>query len=306
MQFDEENLVETKNFLLSASPLGARDIFASVNDFTDHFDPIKLAHFKHSVTAKIAKGSREIVNGLKFVVAQIGTIVKTKVKQGTEYHHITVVVETTLKIFPAQGLFQLRGPEVTTITFNYLGPNLRCFFCFAYGHLPHRCTQPKPAFYRAEDLDPGSEPAPALAQGAQGMSGATRRSQQQRGLQQGGAHQETTPVAQPEQVPSGSSYRQPPRRFSTQQGSPAKLQNRDLPTPEGTQPPLTQARQTSSGGYSTGANLAEGQRTSGSKPNGVYHSQGLGLNPNSRARHNAPTQVWVVNGPPKTMRAAFL
>lgn len=78
-----------------------------------------------------------------FVVSLIGKCIKLKVDQGTEFLHITVVVESTLKIFPAQGHFQLLGPDITTIAFNYLGRTLRCYFCFSYKHLPTQCDRPK-------------------------------------------------------------------------------------------------------------------------------------------------------------------
>lgn len=50
VQFDEDDLVEAKASLLAASPLGARDVFASANAYTDHFDPCKQPGFKHLVT----------------------------------------------------------------------------------------------------------------------------------------------------------------------------------------------------------------------------------------------------------------
>lgn len=146
VQFDEENLAEAKEFLLAASPLEVREVFASVNAHTDQVDPCKQPGFKHLVTVSIPLGSHKIFNYLKFVVAQIGTYIKARVKQGPQYLHITVVVQTTVKIFPAQVLIQLQELEATTITFKYIEKHLRCFLCFSYRHLPTKCDRPKPAF----------------------------------------------------------------------------------------------------------------------------------------------------------------
>lgn len=113
----------------------------------------------------IPQDSRKIFNGIKFIVTVIGKCAKTSVQQGAHFHHITVVVETTLpEIFPAEGLYQLQGPEVTMIAFKYIARNLRCFFCFSYRHLPTQCNSPRPAFFKASDLDKGTPPpAPQVA-----------------------------------------------------------------------------------------------------------------------------------------------
>lgn len=71
---------------------------------------------------------------------------------------MTVVVESTLKTFPAEGLFQLQGPEVTKIAFNYVGRHLHCYFCFSYKHLPTQSDRPRSAFFKAADLDKDTVP----------------------------------------------------------------------------------------------------------------------------------------------------
>lgn len=47
----------------------------------------------------------------------IGKFVKAKLTLGIPHHHISVVVESELKLFPAYGLFQMRGPEVIKIVY---------------------------------------------------------------------------------------------------------------------------------------------------------------------------------------------
>lgn len=108
IQFDTEDpadLEDAKNSLLSASPLVAGDIFASVNDFTLDFDPCNQANFKHLVTANIAKGNWEILGSMRFISSIIGTYVKALL--GSDQKHISLVVETTRKLFPTHGQFKL-------------------------------------------------------------------------------------------------------------------------------------------------------------------------------------------------------
>lgn len=42
---------------------------------------------------------------------------------GPDLRHISVIAESTLKLFPAHGRFQLLDSEVTTIFFDYEGRN---------------------------------------------------------------------------------------------------------------------------------------------------------------------------------------
>lgn len=60
-----------------------------------------------------------------------------------------MVVETTLKLFPAYEQFQLEGPDPTTVLFDYRGRNLRCCYCFAHKHLSSQCRQIKPSLFAA-------------------------------------------------------------------------------------------------------------------------------------------------------------
>lgn len=178
-QFDVENLAAAKERLLAASPiLGTKDVFAAVNDYTDHFEPCKQLDFKHLVTVYIHQGSREILHYIKFIASLIGTYVKAEPDKGTSFQRITLVVESTLKILPARGLFKLQGPEVTTVAFNYVGKNLRCYFCFSYRHLPHQCKRPRPAFYNEAALDQGSAPSSGAAPTGHTRTDLSRRAAQ--------------------------------------------------------------------------------------------------------------------------------
>lgn len=179
-QFDVENLAAAKASLLAASPLlGSRDIFAVVNDYSDHFDPCKQLDFKHLVTVRIHQGSREVFHYIKFVGSLIGKYVKAEPDKGTSFQRISLLVECTLKILPARGLFQLQGSVITTIAFNYVRKNLRCYFCFSYRHLPNQCTRPRPTFYNEVELDPGSVLGPP--QGAANVGGQAPNREKNKG-----------------------------------------------------------------------------------------------------------------------------
>lgn len=148
-----------KATLLPASPLETRDVFASVNKFSEHPDPCNQRNFKHLVTVDIPHGTREILRHIEFVVAPVGKYVKGKLASGSVNQHISVVVETQLKRFPPQPcFFRLRGPIVTKVCFEYVGHNLRCCFCFSYRHLPSECTEVKPAFFYSPGTDPNPGP----------------------------------------------------------------------------------------------------------------------------------------------------
>lgn len=150
VQFDAEDLQGAKRALLAASPLGATDVFASVNDYTSAFDPCNQADFRHLVTVNIPQGNEEIFSIIHFITSIIGNYVKAVL--GKDDKHISVIVETQLKLFPAHGQFQLQDSEMTKISFEYEGWNLWCCFCFSYGHIPARCRQPRPRLFTAPDL----------------------------------------------------------------------------------------------------------------------------------------------------------
>lgn len=65
---------------------------------------------------------------------------------------ISLVVETTRKLFPGQGHFHLPKPGVTIPDFDYTGPNQRCCFCFSYRHRPALCRR-TPALFASLDPD---------------------------------------------------------------------------------------------------------------------------------------------------------
>lgn len=158
--FDVDDPVAAKSALLAASPLGVHEVYASVNDFTEDPEHCNLRDFKHLVTVDIPHGTREILRRIEFVVATIGTYVKAKFVSGSVNKHISVVVKSQLKLFPAQGFFRLNGPVVTKICFEYGGRNFRCSYCFSYRHLPNMCPEVKPSFYNVAAIDP----APGIAQ----------------------------------------------------------------------------------------------------------------------------------------------
>lgn len=106
----------------------------------------------------IPLGTQEILRHIEFVVAPIGKYVKAKLAAGSVNQHISMVVETQLKRFPAQGFFRLGGPLVTKICFDNVSQNLRCCFCFSYRHLPSDCKEVKPAFFYSVDPIPPSGP----------------------------------------------------------------------------------------------------------------------------------------------------
>lgn len=130
--FDVDDPLLAKSTLFAASPLEACGVYASVNEFSELPEPCNQLDFKHLVTVDIPKGTREILRRIEFVVAPIGKYAKVKLASGSENQHISVVVETQLKIFPAQGFFRLSGPVVTKVCFEYAGSNLRCCYCFSY------------------------------------------------------------------------------------------------------------------------------------------------------------------------------
>lgn len=136
--------------LLAASLLVAGLIYASVNDLNLTFDPCNQADFRHLVTVNISRGNAIIFNIIRFLISNLGTYVKGHL--GADHQHISLVVETTLKLFPAQRQFRLKNSEVSTLHFDYEGRNLRCCFCFSYRHIPANCKQPRPRFFLSPSL----------------------------------------------------------------------------------------------------------------------------------------------------------
>lgn len=234
-QFDVENLAAAKARLLAASPLlGSRDIFAAVNDYTDHFDPCKQLDFKHLVTIRIHQGSREVFHYIKFVGSLIGKYVKAEPDKGTSFQRISLVVDSTLKILPARGLFELQDSVITTIAFNYVRKNLRCYFCFSYRHLPHQCTRPRPTFYNEAELDPGS--FTGSSGGAAKVAGQahTQARGNEQAAQRAGKQRVTVngPLRHPANRSSGSTRVQVDNNLTQEQ---TRRQEGELHT-EGTQP----------------------------------------------------------------------
>lgn len=98
VQFVTDDLEATKRALLAASPLGAGEVYAAVNDYTADFSPCNQVDFRHLVTVNIAQGNWELLGLAKFIATAIGTYVKAYL--GDDQKHIALMVETTRKIFP--------------------------------------------------------------------------------------------------------------------------------------------------------------------------------------------------------------
>lgn len=80
-QFEAGDLDAAKLYPLSASPLGAGEIYATVNDSRNELTPnsildCNIAQFKHLVTVNIIHGNSDIFTVIDFITADIGTIVK--------------------------------------------------------------------------------------------------------------------------------------------------------------------------------------------------------------------------------------
>lgn len=151
VQFMAVDLGAVKQALLAASPLGANEIYASVNDFTCNLDPCNIKDFKHLVTVNIVQGDCELFGIVDFLTNDIGSFVKAHL--GSDNKFISVVVESTLKLFPARQQFELGDLEVRTVQFDYIGRNLRCCYCFSYRHLAPLCRRPKPSYFLSPDLE---------------------------------------------------------------------------------------------------------------------------------------------------------
>lgn len=103
--------IAAKQKLLADSLLGAHEVFASVNEFSERPDPCNQRDVRHLVTVNIPQGTREIYRYISFVAALIGKFVKAKLDPGPVHQHISVVVESTLKLFPAQGFASTSSGE---------------------------------------------------------------------------------------------------------------------------------------------------------------------------------------------------
>lgn len=111
---------------------------------------IKGIFVSHLDRLKIPRGNPAIYSLINFIFNVVGTFVKGVL--GFDDRHISVVVETTLKLFPAHGRYHLLDTEVTTIFSDYEGRNLRCCYCLSYRHLSSACRQPRPRFFSSPAL----------------------------------------------------------------------------------------------------------------------------------------------------------
>lgn len=150
VQIDSVDVPAAKSALLSASPLGVGEIYASVNDYNIAFDPCNQRDFRHLVTVNIPRGNPAIFSLIKCFIHIVDTYVKGVL--GPDLRHISVIVESKLKLFPAHGRFQLPGSDITTIFFDYEGRNLRCCYCFSYRHFPTNCKEPRPPLFYSPEL----------------------------------------------------------------------------------------------------------------------------------------------------------
>lgn len=121
----------------------------SGNDFCLHLYPYDNPDFKHLVTLNLVQANQDLVGIIEFITEGIGRFVKAH--QGTDPRRILVVVETTLKLFPAHEQFHLEGSDITKVLFDCRGRNLRCCFCFSYGRLSSQCHQHKPSLFSSPE-----------------------------------------------------------------------------------------------------------------------------------------------------------
>lgn len=151
VHFDAVDLLATKQRFLAASPLGAAECYASVNEFALGLDPCSIPSFKHLVTVNIRPGNSETFSFINYIADTLGTFIKARLDD--DPHLISLVVETTRKVFPVQGCFQLPRPGLIILDFEYTGRNQRCCFCFSYRHRPALCSRPRPALFASFDQD---------------------------------------------------------------------------------------------------------------------------------------------------------
>lgn len=151
VHFDVVDIIATKNHLIAASPLEAAECFASVNEFSLGLDACNIPEFKHLVTINIRNGNSEIFSYIEYIAATLGTVVKAHL---SDHQLISIVIETTRKIFLSQGHFRLpKSKGLIIINFEFSGHNQRCCFCFSYRHRLASFHRPRPAFFNT--LDPG-------------------------------------------------------------------------------------------------------------------------------------------------------
>lgn len=152
IQFNGADVAASKQSLLAASPLNVGETYASVNDYSIAHDPCNQSDFRHLVTVNIPRGNPTIFSLIRCFTNIVGTYVKGCL--GPDLRHISVIVESKLKLFPALGRFQLKDSGITTVVFDYEGRNLRCCYCFSYRHFPSSCKEPRPTFFDAPELQP--------------------------------------------------------------------------------------------------------------------------------------------------------
>lgn len=87
-----------------------------MNDFNPNFNPCNIVNFKHLVCVNIFQGNSKLFDVIDFITAAIGALVKAWL--GSNHRHISVVVESTLKLFPAWEQFLLENSEVTIVLFD--------------------------------------------------------------------------------------------------------------------------------------------------------------------------------------------
>lgn len=114
VQFDAEDLPAAKSLLLASSPISLGDLYASVNDYNIAFDPCNQRDFRHLVTVNIPWGNPAIFSLIKCFTRIVGSYVKGVL--GPDLRHISVIVESTLKLFPAFNCQARRLPQLASTT----------------------------------------------------------------------------------------------------------------------------------------------------------------------------------------------
>ena len=126
--------------ILERSPLKAKDSYASVNLYHRGFHHRNPIEAKHIVKATIRPGDQEIHFHLEHIVSKIGRLVDKHIASGAEDHKVTALIETTRRLQPETVSFLIEGVR-RTIPLDFVSASLRCYHCFAYKHLPHRCPE---------------------------------------------------------------------------------------------------------------------------------------------------------------------
>ncbi|CAM6090846.1 unnamed protein product [Calypogeia fissa] len=142
VKFEADNKAAAKKSLIRKSPLKAKDIFASVNDYYWGFDasnPFASSVFTHLVTVYIKSGDPETFQYLKFVVKPMGKLIRGNLEPGVASHRISALVESNKRTLPPDSSIRLES-GIAIIPFEYTGRHLRCMRCFSYRHFEARCN----------------------------------------------------------------------------------------------------------------------------------------------------------------------